>query len=58
MTYQQYPRHGAYPPPGIPRGPNGATGILAILGGIWFLAGVAFHIIELSLSPFRSSCWR
>ncbi|AUI61612.1 hypothetical protein [Amycolatopsis sp. BJA-103] len=58
MTYQQYPPHGgypppgAYPPPGMPRRPNGATGIiagiLAILGGLWFLAGVAFHIIELS----------
>lgn len=51
MTYQQYPPPGAYPPPGMARQPSGATGmiagILAILGGLWFLAGLAFHVIEL-----------
>ncbi|MEV6909851.1 hypothetical protein [Amycolatopsis sp. NPDC051071] len=58
MTYQQYPPQGgypppgAYPPPGMAPKPNGATGIiaaiLAILGGVWFLAGVVLHVIELS----------
>ncbi|MBE1576126.1 DUF3824 domain-containing protein [Amycolatopsis roodepoortensis] len=56
MTFQQYPPQG-YPapgayPPGPMRQPSGATaiiaGILAILGGLWFLAGLASHIIELS----------
>ncbi|WP_410580464.1 hypothetical protein [Amycolatopsis sp. lyj-108] len=57
MTYQQYPPQGGYPPPGaypqqgMARQPSGATGmiagILAILGGLWFLAGLAFHVIEL-----------
>ncbi|RSN65889.1 hypothetical protein DMH01_05945 [Amycolatopsis sp. WAC 04182] len=57
MTFQQYPPQGypppgAYPPPGMVRQPSGATaiiaGILAILGGLWFLAGLASNIIELS----------
>ncbi|MFD6066792.1 hypothetical protein [Amycolatopsis lurida] len=57
MTFQQYPPQGypapgAYPPPGTVRQPSGATaiiaGILAILGGLWFLAGVVSHVIELS----------
>ncbi|MEV7550119.1 hypothetical protein AB0N89_10885 [Amycolatopsis sp. NPDC089917] len=57
MTFQQYPPQGgypppgAYPPPGTARRPSGATGIIAgifaILGGLWFLAGAAFHVIEL-----------
>ncbi|MFE5570749.1 hypothetical protein ACFQ68_37545 [Amycolatopsis japonica] len=58
MTYQHYPPQGgypapgAYPPPGMARQPSGATGIiagiLAILGGLWFLAGTVSHVIELS----------
>ncbi|MFE6610320.1 hypothetical protein [Amycolatopsis sp. NPDC057786] len=58
MTFQQYPPQGgypapgAYPPPGMGRQPSGATGIiagiLAVLGGLWFLAGVVSHVIELS----------
>ncbi|EME63872.1 hypothetical protein [Amycolatopsis decaplanina] len=58
MTFQQYPPQGGYPapgahpPPGTARRPSGATGIiagiLAILGGLWFLAGAASHVIELS----------
>ncbi|WP_340687077.1 hypothetical protein LCL61_13010 [Amycolatopsis coloradensis] len=55
MTFQQYPPQGypapgAYPPP--MRQPSGATaiiaGILAVLGGLWFLAGLTSHVIELS----------
>ncbi|MBB5852820.1 hypothetical protein ACFQ05_05945 [Amycolatopsis umgeniensis] len=55
MTYQQYPPQGGYPPPGAyppagaPRRPNGATGIiagiLAILGGLWFLSGLVWVVI-------------
>ncbi|MFI7115697.1 hypothetical protein [Amycolatopsis sp. NPDC049868] len=58
MTFQHYPPQGgypapgAYPPPGMARQPSGATGIMAgifaILGGLWFLAGVVSHVIELS----------
>ncbi|RSN47974.1 hypothetical protein DMC64_12195 [Amycolatopsis sp. WAC 04197] len=58
MTFQHYPPQGgypapgAYPPPGMARQPSGATGIiagvLAILGGLWFLAGVVSHVVELS----------
>ncbi|HET6287584.1 MAG TPA: hypothetical protein VFG15_12645 [Amycolatopsis sp.] len=51
MTYQQYPPQGGYRPPGTARQPSGSTatiaGILAILGGLWFLAGLAFHVIDL-----------
>ncbi|ANN15257.1 hypothetical protein SD37_06045 [Amycolatopsis orientalis] len=57
MTFQQYPPQGAYPPPGgypppgMARKPNGATGviagILAILGGVWFLSGLVWMIILL-----------
>ncbi len=52
MTYQQYPSQGGYPPPGVAPKPNGATGIiaaiLAILGGVWFFAGMVLHVIEIS----------
>jgi len=56
MTYQQYPPQGyplpgAYPHPGMPPKPNGATGIiagiLAILGGVWFLSGLVWVVIRL-----------
>ncbi|WP_181770301.1 hypothetical protein [Amycolatopsis pittospori] len=54
MTYQQYPPQGypppgAYPHPGMPPKPNSATGIiagiLAILGGVWFLSGSVWTVI-------------
>jgi hypothetical protein len=52
MAYQQYPPQGGHPYPGMAPKPSGATGIiagiLAIIGGLWFLSGFVFHVIYIT----------